>query len=116
QKQFDAWWAAAKRVGFGLPSPGDWRKAETAGTKVIWWHGVSDAGPTLDTTHAYFADIKKHLGDSQARVDRMAKVYEVPGMLHCGSGAGPDDVPDQLLLTLIDWTEKGVTPGPVVTG
>jgi len=116
QKQFDAWWAAADRTGFGRPSTADLSGVERANTKIIWWHGVSDAGPTLDTTLGYFRDAQKSLGGSAARLDKVAKLYEVPGMLHCGSGTGPDDVPDQLLQTLIAWTEKGVRPGPVVTG
>jgi feruloyl esterase len=114
QSDIDAWWAAVERIGFGGPHTADLRGIEKQGHKVLWWHGVSDAGPTWDTTLGYFADAQKILGNDAARLARTAQLYLIPGMLHCGGGTGPNDGPDRLLETLINWVEKGQTPGPVV--
>lgn len=115
-RQFDAWWAAADRIGWGRPHTANLRAAEQEDVKIIWWHGISDAGPTLDTTFGYRADALQSLDGNEERLDAMYQLYTVPGMLHCGGGSGPDDVPDQLLRELIEWTERGVAPGPAITG
>lgn len=115
-EDFTQWWAGANRLTFGKPHSADLRAAEEAGLKIIWWHGVSDAGPTLSTTFSYFDDALKSLDNDEARLAQTARLYQVPGMLHCGSGTGPDDVPDRLLDELMNWTEQGVAPGPVITG
>ena len=115
QADVDNWWkGVAAQQGFGAPSNADMRAIEKTGHKILWWHGTSDAGPTWDGTLGYFADAKASLGGDAARLAKTAQLYLIPGMLHCGGGTGPNDAPDQLLQTLINWVEKGETPPPVV--
>lgn len=116
QAQVNAWWVAARRTGWGMPHKADLSDAEKAGTKVIWWHGTSDAGPVFPTSTEYLRDAQRNFGGSTQRLANVVRFYPVPGMLHCGGGTGPDDAPDRLLWELIDWVEKGKTPGAVVTG
>ena len=44
------------------------------------------------------------------RLNRTAKLYEVPGWSHCGAGTGPDDGQNRMLAALIDWVENGTSP------
>lgn len=111
----DAWEAGVQRTGWGELASPDLRGLEKAGHKILWWHGVSDAGPTEFTTDEYFARIHQVFGDDPARVAKSIQLYKIPGMLHCGGGTGPNDAPDRLLEELVAWVEKGETPGPVVT-
>lgn len=113
-KDIAAWWDGVRRLGWGGPTSADMRPAEKLGTKVVWWAGISDAGPALDTTMAYRRAALGSLGGNTHRLDAMYRLYPIPGMLHCSGGTGPDDAPDRLLLELINWTEKGAKPGAVV--
>jgi feruloyl esterase len=114
QGQVDAWWNAAKERGFGARTPADYGEYERLGGKVIFWQGASDPGNSPLDQIAYYEEIRATLGDD-ARFRAFAVMYLVPGLLHCGGGTGPVDVPDRLLEALIDWVEKGEAPGPVVT-
>ena len=114
-KMIAAWWQGVRRVGWGGPASANLHPAEAAHTKVIWWQGVSDAGPTLEQSMGYRRDALALMGGNSQRLGKTYQLYTIPGMLHCSGGTGPDDAPDRLLLELINWTENGVKPGPVVT-
>jgi feruloyl esterase len=114
QSHVDAWWKAAKEKGFGTRAPADYSEYERLGGKVLFWHGVSDPGVVFLDQLAYYEQIREELADD-ARFRDFATLYLVPGLLHCGGGTGPVDVPDRLLETLIDWVEKDRPPGPVLT-
>jgi feruloyl esterase len=114
RKQLDAWWAATKRIGFGVPYGADLRGLQRSGGKVIMWNGVSDPCCIDTELEGYYYDAAKSVhGVSQ--LDKFAKLYLLPGTSHCGGGTGPQDGPDKLLETMMDWVEKGKAPGPVVT-
>lgn len=114
QAHLDAWWAAAKRTGFSLPHRADVKALEALKHKIIWWHGVSDAGPTLDTSVGYYDDALKSVNHDPKRLSETYTLYRIPGMLHCSGGLGPDDAPDRLLEKLIQWVEMGEKPADVV--
>jgi feruloyl esterase len=113
QKQLDAWWAATDRIGFGAPYSANLKGLNKTGGKVIMWNGVSDPCCIDTELKGYYRDAAKSVGGVD-RLDTFAKMYFLPGTAHCGGGTGPEDGPDQLLDTMINWVEKGQTPGPVV--
>jgi feruloyl esterase len=113
QAQIDAWFAAAKRIGYGYPYSADLRGLQKSGHKVLMWNGVSDPC-CLDTEmQQYYLDAAAQVG-GVAALQEFARFYRVPGIGHCGGGTGPQDAPDVLLDTLVNWVENGQDPGPVV--
>ena len=45
---------------------------------------------------------------------KMAQLYVVPGINHCGGGIGPQDTPNQALPALVKWVEAGTAPTQVI--
>jgi hypothetical protein len=79
--------APALQRGFTTRVTGRLDAFAKRGGKIIIYHGANDApAPNL----AFFDDVSRKLGD--ARVSRFLQLYVVPGMEHCGSGSGPNDI------------------------
>ncbi len=113
QKDLDKWWAAAKRTGFGVPYKGDLKPFYKAGGKVIMWNGRSDPCCGDLELENYYHDVEKSVGGAE-QIAEFARLYQIPGMGHCGSGTGPVDAPDQFIKAMTDWVEKGIDPEAVV--
>jgi hypothetical protein len=80
------------------------------GHKIIWYHGLSDPGPPVLGTIAYYDEMaEQHGGLEQAQ--KFSRFYPVPNMGHCSGGPATDQF--DLLTPLTDWVENGVAPGPV---
>lgn len=58
---------------------------------------------TLD----YHQRVVNTLGGA-ANVDSFYRVFEAPGVGHCGGGVGP--VPLNPINSLVDWVERGIAP------
>lgn len=113
QAQIDAWFAAAKRIGYGYPYSADLNGLVRSGHKVLFWNGGSDPC-CLDTEmERYYLDAAHNVGGIDT-LRRVARFYRVPGIGHCGGGTGPQDAPDMLLQELVSWVEADQVPGPVV--
>ncbi len=111
QQQIDAYWAAAKKIGYGTPFTTDLTKLKATGHKVIFWNGTS-ASCCLDQ------DLLKYYKESGQKSGGLAGVtafYKVPAIGHCGGGTGPQDHADRLFEALIAWVEKGQAPAGVVS-
>jgi feruloyl esterase len=106
QKSIDAWNEATAKIGYDR-SP-DLHPFEKVGGKTILWVGVSDPCCSNLEMEGYVKYLEKDIG--KARLDKFAKLYEIPGMGHCGGGTGPGDTPDVLLQSLVDWVELGKVP------
>ena len=115
QKTMDAWWAAAHRIGYGIPYSADLRPFAKTGHKVIMWNGRSDPCCGDLELQQYYLEGAKSIGATLPAFSKIAALYQVPGMGHCGCGTGPQDSTDRLLQTLVSWVEGGSQPGPVVT-
>jgi feruloyl esterase len=76
--------------------------------KIIFYHGWND--PALSA----FATIEHYEGVLKADKDAMsyARLFLLPGMLHCEGGPGCDQV-DWIAL-IVDWVEKGKAPDKIV--
>ncbi|MGD8873352.1 MAG: tannase/feruloyl esterase family alpha/beta hydrolase [Gemmatimonadota bacterium] len=76
----------------------------TAGGKLILWNGWSDPALTAYGTIQYYDDLVE--GDPGAH--DYARLFLLPGVLHCNGGPGPDQV--EWLETIRRWVEEGQAP------
>lgn len=74
------------------------------GGKIVFWHGWSDPALSALATIDYFEALR---GDTED-TDAFARLYLLPGVLHCGGGPGAGDV-DWLAL-VADWVENSKAP------
>ncbi len=83
------------------------------GGKLIVYHGLTDALSVSKATVGYFNDMVDATFDgSFAAANDAARLFLVPGMGHCGGGAGPNTW--DKLVPLVNWVENGVAPDQIV--
>ncbi len=80
------------------------------GHKIIWYHGLSDPGPPVLGTILYYNQMAAQHGGLQ-EAQKFSRLYPVPNMDHCTSGATTDQF--DMLTPLVNWVEHGTAPGPV---
>jgi pimeloyl-ACP methyl ester carboxylesterase len=113
QADIDAYFAADHKAQMGQ-NDADLSGVEKAGRKVIFWHGMSDPGISYADSVRYYEQLHRTLpGDG--RVEKFARLFGAPGVLHCGGGSGPTDVGARALDKMTDWVEKGIAPEALVT-
>jgi feruloyl esterase len=78
------------------------------GGKLILFHGWSDPALNPLATIAYYEKVVRREPRSVADI----RFYLLPGVLHCGGGAGPDQV--AFLPALRDWVERGQAPDRLI--
>jgi feruloyl esterase len=107
-------WDRAFTAGdFNVPSvPQDLVGFQKAGGKFIMWSGSSDPCCSYIEQENTYDNAAKFFGKDQ--VAKFFALYSIPGMGHCRGGSGPEDSTDMLLMSLIDWVEKGKDPQGVV--
>ena len=76
--------------------------------KIIFYHGWNDAALSAYATIDHYEGILNSDKDAQS----YAKLFLLPGVMHCGGGPGCDNV-DWITL-IIDWVEKSKAPDQVV--
>lgn len=76
--------------------------------KIIFYHGWNDPALSAFSTIEHYEGILKGDKDAQS----YARLFLLPGVLHCGDGRGCDNV-DWVNL-IIDWVEKSKAPDQVV--
>jgi feruloyl esterase len=80
------------------------------GHKIIWYHGLSDPGPSYLGTQLYYQQmVERHGGLEKAQ--GFSRFYSIPNMGHCNGGPATDGF--DFLTPLVNWVENGVAPGPV---
>lgn len=75
------------------------------GGKIIFWTGWSDPALTALGTIDYY----ERVAAGDATVRDYARLFMLPGVLHCGGGPGPDSV--DWLTAIEDWVERATPPG-----
>ena len=113
QEQIDDWYAQAYKYEFGQPYSADITPFKKQGGKVIYWNGVSDSCCLHQDMEKYVDDVSGKVGGADA-FSEFARFYKIPGMGHCGGGTGPQDAPDMMLQSLVEWVEKGEKPAQIV--
>jgi feruloyl esterase len=100
------------------------------GGKLILYHGFADPLIMSEGTTLYWDAVNQTLTKASVPVD-FAKLYMVPGMGHCGGGAGPNqfgqgssgsgsiafvpaDTTHDIFRALMAWSEIGTAPQAIV--
>ena len=100
---------AMKNAGFIEASDPDLAAFKARGGKLLLYHGWADPGPAPENTIDYYDAVNRKLGGTQ---DDWLRLFLMPGVGHCGGGAGPDQA--DFLGVLERWKENGVAPGQVI--
>jgi feruloyl esterase len=79
-------------------------KLKRRGTKLLQYHGWTDAPIPPRMSLDYFASVQQRMGDTSG----FHRLFMVPGMNHCGGGEGPWQV--DWLAVLERWVEQGQAP------
>ena len=109
----------------------DLRSFRAAGGKLIQYHGWGDAAISALSSIDYYESVRAFLSkypDARSEASRGSeefyRLFMVPGMGHCGGGAGPNrfgnggvstsaDPEHDIFLALERWVEQGVAPDRV---
>jgi feruloyl esterase len=87
----------------------DMTKFKARGGKLLIYHGWSDGGSggaiSAFNTISYYESVLKQMGPNQ---NTWLRLFMVPGMAHCGGGAGPDRF--NALAALERWRERNEPP------
>jgi hypothetical protein len=86
----------------------DYSEFKKRNGKIIFFHGWNDAALSANATIEHYNGILKNDQDAQT----YARLFLLPGVLHCGGGPGCDNV-DWISL-IIDWVEKSKAPDQIV--
>ncbi len=101
----------------------DLEEFRSHGGKLILVHGFADPRlPTLNTVAYYERLIASQTRDSGhdeeerreglRRTQEFARLFLLPGVAHCGGGAGPDTF--DALDPLVQWVEQGIAPDQII--
>ncbi len=82
------------------------------GGKVISYHGVSDPSIPALRSVQFYNDLIAQQGAAKANAN--ARLFLVPGMQHCGGGAGVNAF--DTLSPLEAWVEQGKAPDSIIAG
>jgi hypothetical protein len=94
----------------------DLRRFKAAGGKLILYHGWADAGGggiSPRKTVDYYEAVERAMGGRDATREFL-RFFTMPGMGHCGGGAGANDF--DYLSSLESWVEKGQAPDILIGG
>jgi len=86
----------------------DYSEFKKRNGKIIFYHGWNDPALSAYATIEHYEGILKADKDAQS----YARLFLLPGMLHCQGGPGCDRV-DWIAL-IVDWVEKSKAPDKIV--
>ncbi|MBI2687037.1 MAG: tannase/feruloyl esterase family alpha/beta hydrolase [Acidobacteria bacterium] len=114
---------AAKKVApvFNATDP-NLKAFHARGGKLILYHGWCDAAIPGQAVIDYYDSVVKKMGAKQT--GQFVRLFMVPGMQHCGGGAGPNnfgqgtapkgDPSTNIGAALMNWVENGTAPERLV--
>ncbi|HZL56603.1 MAG TPA: tannase/feruloyl esterase family alpha/beta hydrolase [Bryobacteraceae bacterium] len=95
---------------------------EKRGGKLILYHGWSDAAISPVNAINYYQSVQKTMGTDET--GKFVRLYMVPGMQHCGGGAGANlfgqagvakaDAEHDIDAALEAWVERGTAPDKII--
>jgi feruloyl esterase len=80
------------------------------GGKLLQYHGWSDPQISPGSSTQYFSRVVETVGTD--KLGDSYRLFMVPGMGHCGGGAGPNTF--DTLTALEDWVERGKPPDRIL--
>jgi Tannase and feruloyl esterase len=80
-----------------------------ANHKMILFHGQADPVFSVNDTIRWYQKLNANSG---GKADAFARLFTIPGVTHCGGGAGLDRF--DALDALTDWVEKSKAPEQIV--
>ena len=89
----------------------DLTKFKDRGGKIVWYHGVSDPGPPVHGTIAYYDALTARNG-GRDQTATFARLFLVPNMGHCRGGPATDQF--DMLTPLVAWVEQGTAPNQII--
>jgi len=89
----------------------DLTKFKDRGGKIVWYHGVSDPGPPVHGTIAYYDALTARNG-GRDQTATFARLFLVPNMGHCRGGPATDQF--DMLTPLVAWVEHGMAPNQII--
>lgn len=90
------------------PTPANLATLRDRGSKLMVYHGTSDAVFSSDDTTRWYDALRAANGSDASG---FARFFPVPGMNHCAGGAATDQF--DMLTPLVAWVEKGKAPDSV---
>jgi feruloyl esterase len=84
----------------------DLRAFASRGGKLLMYHGWADSLISPLLTVDYWTALRQTMGSEE--VGKFARLYMIPGVDHCGGGAGTGNF--SMLDALANWVEKGNAP------
>ncbi len=110
---------AVKKVGKTMDAyDPDLSRFRARGGRLLLYHGFNDPNISPQNTINYYeqvvANVKKgaRSQDAMAQTQEFARLFMVPGMLHCGGGPGTSSF--DMLSVLEQWVEKKQAPDSIV--
>ncbi|MDR6889794.1 MULTISPECIES: tannase/feruloyl esterase family alpha/beta hydrolase [Variovorax] len=91
------------------PNPTNLSVLRDRGSKLMVYHGTSDAVFSSDDTTRWYEQLRAANGGDASG---FARFFPVPGMNHCGGGPSTDQF--DMLTPLVAWVEHGRAPAAVV--
>ncbi len=103
----------------------DLKAFKAHGGKMLHYHGWNDGSPPPRHSVDYYEKVMAKMG-SLEKTEDFYKLYMVPGMMHCGTGPGPNsfgnfldfapasDADHNIFDALEGWVEKGVAPDKII--
>ena len=105
----------------------DLSRFKAAGGKMIQYHGWVDAAfPPNDEVRYYKSVVSSTGSGDLAAVQKFYRLFMEPGVGHCGTGAGPDNIGAEndlavsnddrhdAVLALADWVENNKAPAEFI--
>lgn len=89
----------------------DLERFRALGGRLLVYHGWADEGLMPAHTLDYWRDAGQRQGGDQ-RLNEFARLFMVPGMLHCGGGPGAADI--DYLTALERWVEVDEAPASLL--
>lgn len=100
----------------------DLSRFRARGGKLILYHGWSDAAIAAKNSVDYYESVVRKTGAKTAAT--FVRLFMVPGMQHCGGGAGPNsfgqfgvasgDADHDIDTALERWVEQGIAPEKII--
>lgn len=114
--------AVAKTASMLDSTDPDLRRFKARGGKLILYHGWCDAAIPAQAVIDYYQSVQKKMGAKTT--GEFVRLFMVPGMQHCGGGAGPNsfgqlgvaqaDARTNISAALEKWVETGAAPEEII--